>query len=75
MKKVTNCDTVVAREAPSTPRFKPQSNMKMGSRTIFSMAPVMTAIEEIRAEDSALAAQFMLWAGRFASAATNIQKA
>ena len=39
------------------------------------MAPVMTAIEEIRAEGSALAAQFMLWAGRFASAATNIQKA
>ena len=49
--------------------------MKMGSRTIFSMAPVITATEEIRIDDSALAAQFMLWAGRFARAATNIQKA
>ena len=30
---------------------------------IFSAAPVMTATEDIRTEDSALAAQFMLWAG------------
>jgi len=53
----------------------PQSNMKMGSRTTFSSAPVITAIEEILTEDSARAAQFMLWAGRLARAATNIQKA
>ncbi len=38
-------------------------------------APVMTAMEEIFTEDSARAAQFMLWAGRLARAATNIQKA
>ena len=35
----------------------------------------MTAIEEIFTEDSARAAQFMLWAGRLNSAAMNIQKA
>ena len=58
--KVTNWDTVIARDAPSTPMFKPQSNIKTGSRTMFSAAPVMTAMEEIRTEDSALAAQFML---------------
>lgn len=49
--------------------------MKMGSSAMLSSAPVMTAIEEILTEDSALAAQFMLWAGRLARAATNIQKA
>ena len=38
-------------------------------------APVMTATEEIFTEDSARAAQFMLWAGRLKSAAINIQKA
>lgn len=75
MKKVTNWETVVAREAPSTPIPRPQSNMNMGSSTTFSSAPVMTAMEEIFTEDSARAAQFMLWAGRLARAATNIQKA
>ena len=75
MKKVTNWDTVVAREAPSTPMPRPQPNMKMGSSTTLSRAPVMTATEEIFTEDSARAAQFMLWAGRLARAATNIQKA
>ena len=75
MKKVTNWDMVVAREAPSTPIFRPQPNIKTGSRMIFSAAPVMTATEDIRTEDSALAAQFILWAGRLARAATNIQKA
>lgn len=35
----------------------------------------MTAMEEILTEDSALAAQFKLWAGRLASAAINIQNA
>ena len=49
--------------------------MNTGSRMIFSTAPVMTAIEDIFTEDSALAAQFMLCAGKLASAATNIQKA
>lgn len=49
--------------------------MNMGSSTTFSSAPVMTAMEEIFTEDSARAAQFMLWAGRLARAATNIQKA
>ena len=66
---------MVAREAPATPMFKPQLNMNTGSRAMFSREPVMTAIEEIRTEDSALAAQFMLWEGRLARAATNIQKA
>ena len=75
MKKVTNWDTVVARDAPSTPMPSPQLNMKTGSSTTFSAAPVMTATEEIRTEDSARAAQFMLWAGRFARAAMNIQNA
>ena len=75
MKKVTNWDTVVAREAPSTPMPSPQSNMNTGSSTTLSSAPVMTAMEEIFTEDSALAAQFKLWAGRLARAATNIQKA
>ena len=42
---------------------------------MFIAAPVMTAMEEIFTEDSARAAQFMLWAGRLARAATNIQKA
>ena len=49
--------------------------MNTGSSRIFRAAPVITAMEEIFTEDSALAAQFMLWAGRFASAAMNIQKA
>ena len=35
----------------------------------------MTAMEEIFTEDSARAAQFMLWAGRLNRAAMNIQKA
>ena len=75
MKKVTNWDTVVAMEAPATPRLRPQSNMKIGSSRTFSAAPVITAMEEIFTEDSARAAQFMLCAGRLASAAMNIQKA
>ena len=65
----------MAREAPCTPIPRPQSNMKTGSRTTFKAAPVMTAMEEILTEDSALAAQFKLWAGRLASAAINIQNA
>ena len=60
---------------PSTPMPRPQSNMNTGSSTTFKRAPVMTAMEEIFTEDSARAAQFMLWAGRLARAATNIQKA
>ena len=75
MKKVTNWETVVAWEAPATPWFKPNSNMKTGSRMMLRPAPVMTATEEIFTEDSARAAQFMLWAGRLARAAMNIQKA
>lgn len=42
---------------------------------VMRAAPVTTAMEVIFTEDSARAAQFMLWAGRFAKAATNIQKA
>ena len=38
MAKVTNWDTVVAREAPSTAMPRPQSNMKMGSSTTLSSA-------------------------------------
>ena len=49
--------------------------MNTGSSVTFSSAPVITATEEIFTEDSARAAQFMLWAGRFARAAMNIQKA
>ena len=75
MPKVTNWDTVVAMDAPATPRFRPQSNMNTGSSATFSSAPVINATEEIFTEDSARAAQFMLWAGRFARAAMNIQKA
>ena len=52
-----------------------QSNMNTGSSATFSSAPVMTAMEEIFTEDSALAAQFMLCAGKLARAAINIQKA
>ena len=66
---------VVAREAPSTPILKPQSNIKIGSKITFAAAPVITAMEDIFTEDSALAAQFTLWAGRLARAAINIQKA
>ena len=75
MTKVTHWETVVARDAPSTPMFSPQENMNTGSSATFSAAPVITAMEEIFTEDSARAAQFMLWAGRFARAAMNIQKA
>ena len=49
--------------------------MNTGSSSTLSSAPVMTATEETRTEDSVRAAQFMLWAGRLASAAMNIQKA
>lgn len=42
MKKVTNWETVVASEAPPTPTPRPQSNMKMGSSTTFSTAPMTT---------------------------------
>ena len=72
---MTNWETVVAMDAPSTPIFRPHSNMKIGSSTTLSKAPVTTATEEIFTEDSARAAQFMLCAGRLARAATNIQKA
>ena len=50
MPKVTNWDTVVAMDAPATPRFNPQSNMNTGSSTTFSTAPVITATEEIFTE-------------------------
>ena len=72
---MTHWETVVASEAPFTPRFRPQENMNTGSSSTLSAAPVMTAIDEIRTEDSARAAQFRLCAGRLNSAATNIQKA
>ena len=75
MPNVTNWETVVASDAPCTPRPRPQSNMNTGSSATLSSAPVITAIEEIFTEDSARAAQFMLCAGRLASAAMNIQKA
>ena len=75
MTKVTHCETVVARDAPSTPMFSPQENIKIGSKITFNTAPVMTAMEEIFTEDSALAEQFMLCAGRLNNAAINIQNA
>ena len=75
MTKVTHCETVVARDAPSTPILSPHENINMGSRITFSAAPVITAMDETFTEDSALAAQLRLCAGRLKRAAINIQNA
>ena len=64
---------MVARDAPSTPIFNSQENMKSGSSITFKTTPVITAIEEIFTEDSALAAQLRLCAGKLNNAAMNIQ--
>ena len=55
-----NWETVVARDAPSTPISSPHENINMGSRATFNAAPAITAIEDIFTEDSARAAQLRL---------------
>lgn len=72
---MTNCETVVAREAPSTPIANPQSNIKTGSSTTLRAAPVTTAIDEIFTDDSCPGRAVHTLAGRLARAATNIQNA
>ena len=73
MANVTNCDSVVASDAPATPISSPQLNINIGSRMTFSAAPATTATVVIFTEDSALAAQYKHCAGKLNIAAIKIQ--
>ena len=57
-KNVTNWLNIVANAAPSTPMFRPQSNIKIGSKIMFKIAPDTIDIIEYLGDPSALITEF-----------------